>query len=958
MSKNRNVKRTSRNAKKPAKKPNRARPSPPESHRSREIVGIFALGAAIFVVAALLSIQIGDGSLMGPLGRTIASVVYGFTGLCSYLLAAIIIIVAVRLLGDRSPLIRIREALGLGLGLTALAALIHLTAGEYRVMDHGPGGVVGEHIAEVFRAVISTAGTALLCVTALIIASVIATPLRMRRLGSYLFLWGRALRAVSVRVINAMGRFCGEVIRAILPERDRDEYLDGDYDEYDDDEYDAFAHEKTDPGVLDPPIIEQSGAITSPLMSPMAGVPVDDLSADTEKVADALDAAIDQVEDEAAEQVTGELDNEAAPEAEKSTSRKKKASQNQKKTKKATTKTPRKKPRAVIVSDDAGDVDETDASRDGPILELVTEPVAAVVSVASQPTAVVDTGERAGSKTGKSATASSASDPDDGPVIVESEFKPADAQEMEEREKQVDAERLEFLPLDGGDYQLPPIHLLDYDETQRDLVDRSAMLELSARLTRTLQDYGVKGEVAAIRPGPVVTMYEFAPAPGIRINKIVNLSDDLAMVLEALSVRIVAPIPGKAAVGIEVPNKSRESVYLKEILADDTFRKGKHKLPLALGKTIEGAPQVVDLAKMPHLLVAGTTGSGKSVSINTMITSLLYSATPEDVRMIMVDPKMLELSIYEGIPHLLLPVVTDPKKANLALRWGVEEMERRYDLLARMGVRDLGGYNKKAAKARAQKEAERLRRAAEEAERIANGEEVVEITEERQPVIDAGPEHLPYIVIIIDEFADLMMCAPKEVETSVARIAQKARAAGIHLILATQRPSVDVITGLIKANFPSRAAFRVASKVDSRTILDQMGAETLLGAGDMLFSDRGTSPQRCHGCFVDEDEIERVVDFLKTQGRPVYDMDILRPRDEEGDPGDGGASNDEPMDEMYDRAVAVVSETQQVSISMIQRRLRIGYNRAARIVEHMEREGVVSPPDHTNKREVLIQPAA
>ncbi|MEM9492796.1 MAG: DNA translocase FtsK, partial [Myxococcota bacterium] len=478
-------------------------------------------------------------------------------------------------------------------------------------------------------------------------------------------------------------------------------------------------------------------------------------------------------------------------------------------------------------------------------------------------------------------------------------------------------------------------------------------------LTKTLQDYGVKGEVVAIRPGPVVTMYEFTPAPGTRINKISNLSDDLAMVLEALSVRIVAPIPGKAAVGIEVPNKTRETVYLKEIIADDVFQKGKYKLPLAVGKNIEGAPAVVDLAKMPHLLVAGTTGSGKSVSVNAMITSLLYSSTPGDVRVIMVDPKMLELSIYEGIPHLLLPVVTDPKKANLALRWGVEEMERRYDLLASMGVRDLSSYNKKAAKIRAQMEAENLRRAADEAQRIADGDEFVESTEERGPnANDRGPEHLPYIVIIIDEFADLMMCAPKEVETSVARIAQKARAAGIHLILATQRPSVDVITGLIKANFPSRAAFRVTSKVDSRTILDQGGAETLLGAGDMLFSDRGTSPRRFHGCFVGEDEIHGIVEFLKKQGRPVYDMDILRPRDEDGDGDDSSSASDEPLGEMYDRAVALVAETRQVSISMIQRRLRVGYNRAARMVEHMEREGVVSPPDHTNKREVLIQPAA
>jgi S-DNA-T family DNA segregation ATPase FtsK/SpoIIIE len=358
---------------------------------------------------------------------------------------------------------------------------------------------------------------------------------------------------------------------------------------------------------------------------------------------------------------------------------------------------------------------------------------------------------------------------------------------------------------------------------------------------------------------------------------------------------------------------------------------------MAIGKDIEGAPAVVDLARMPHLLVAGTTGSGKSVAVNAMITSLLYHCTPEDVRLIMVDPKMLELSIYEGVPHLLLPVVTDPKKANLALRWAVDEMERRYDLLAQMGVRDIASYNEKLGKAR------------------AKYDEDVERTEERGP---EPPMRLPYVVVVIDEFADLMMCAPKDVETSVARIAQKARAAGIHLILATQRPSVDVITGLIKANFPSRIAFQVASKIDSRTILDQGGAEALLGAGDMLFSDRAAAPQRLHGCYVDEEEIHQVVEFLKTQGRPVYNLDILKPREEDEGGGEGapaGGSNVD--DDMYGKAVHVVTTTRNASISWVQRQLRIGYNRAARLVEEMEKQGIVSPPDHTNKREVLVAAA-
>jgi S-DNA-T family DNA segregation ATPase FtsK/SpoIIIE len=554
-----------------------------------------------------------------------------------------------------------------------------------------------------------------------------------------------------------------------------------------------------------------------------------------------------------------------------------------------------------------------------------------------------------------------------GPVIFEPKFKAQDKATMAAKEKAADAERQTFIKLGDGEYQLPSIQLLNYDAKEQNTIDKTAMLELSAKLTQTLENYGVKGDVVAIRPGPVVTMYEFAPAPGTRVNKIVNLTDDLALALEALRVRIVAPIPGKAAVGIEVPNKTREKVFIKEILADDVFRKAKARLPMAIGKDIEGAPFVVDMARMPHLLVAGTTGSGKSVGVNSMITSMLYHASPEDVRMIMVDPKMLELSIYEGIPHLLLPVVTDPKKANLALRWAVEEMERRYDLLAQMGVRDIIGYNEKLAKQLAKVEADKLRLAADAAARALEEDldKVVssdspEAADAREKVEIAGHQHkLPYIVVVIDEFADLMMCAPKEVETSVARIAQKARAAGIHLILATQRPSVDVITGLIKANFPSRIAFSVASKIDSRTILDQNGAEALLGAGDMLFSDRGAAPQRLHGCYVDESEIHRVVEFLKTQGRPVYNLDIVKPRDEDGEGGDmgGGMPSGKSDDDMYDKAVYIVTTTRNASISWVQRQLRIGYNRAARLVEEMEKQGVVSPPDHTNKREVLVAQA-
>ncbi|ACY19167.1 FtsK/SpoIIIE family DNA translocase [Haliangium ochraceum] len=934
MAKNRKVKRparTERTAKAPAaakaptapkkrRAPRAAKPKVGHSGRSREIVGIISLGVAIFLVAALLSLQLGGGTLMGPFGRTIALGVYGLAGICSYGLVAMLVVGAIRLLREQTPIVRPSEILGGWLGVVSLGALLHLAAGDYLVAGHAPGGIIGEHVAEIFRAMISTAGTVLLALTGLLSAAIIATPLRTRQVGVCLAAAGNFLWAGISRAGTATAQFCGDVVRAILPERDQDEYYE--YEDEPEEPFDAFAHEGTDPGRLDPPIIALDDS----------GAPAEVLDgADTERLDDEELAA--RIAALSAAQEARKANAKAAAPA-------------------AAADDDASAPQAADAQDD--DQDEADSAA------VVAGSTENADDDASKPAAKARKAAPKAAKADKQAAEDEA-----GPVIVESRFAKKKPQ-SDDSGDEANAAKLDFIPLHNGTYSLPPLNLLEFDDSQRSAFDRASMLELSARLAQTLENYGVKGEVVAIRPGPVVTMYEFAPAPGTRVNKIANLSDDLAMSLEALSVRIVAPIPGKAAVGIEVPNKSRETVYLKEVLCDDVFKSGKHKLPLAVGKDIEGAPSVVDLAKMPHLLVAGTTGSGKSVAVNSMITSLLYSRTPAEVRVIMVDPKMLELSIYEGIPHLLLPVVTDPKKANLALRWGVEEMERRYDLLASMGVRDLGGYNKKAAKLRAEYEAEKLRRAAEAAERAAaaaaanqgGDAEFDDASEEELPPLPEPPEDLPYIVIIIDEFADLMMCAPKEVETSVARIAQKARAAGIHLVLATQRPSVDVITGLIKANFPSRAAFRVTSKVDSRTILDQGGAEALLGAGDMLFSDRGASPCRYHGCFVDEEEIARVVDFLKQQGQPVYNMDILKPREEEDDGNSGGSGGDEVVDEMYDRAVALVSETQQASISMIQRRLRVGYNRAARMVEQMEREGVVSSPDHTNKREVLIQPAA
>ncbi len=503
----------------------------------------------------------------------------------------------------------------------------------------------------------------------------------------------------------------------------------------------------------------------------------------------------------------------------------------------------------------------------------------------------------------------------------------------------------EDLPLEpvkgrANPYTRPTLSLLDFVEARASPVDRDLLRRNAETLERKLLDYRVEGRVVEIHPGPVVTMYEFLPAPGVKISQIANLEDDLTMALEAMSIRIVAPIPGKGVVGIEVPNVVRETVFLREILASEAFQKSRSKLTLALGKDIFGTPLVTDLTRMPHLLIAGATGSGKSVAVNAFLMSLLYNATPEEVRIILVDPKVVELQVYEGVPHLLLPVVYDPKHAAAALRWAVEEMERRYELLARVGTRNIQSYNQRV-------------------ERLAAGgpgdhgadEEGSETAPSEALDLGTGEDlrRLPYIVIVLDEFADLMMVASKEVETAVARLAQKARAAGIHLIMATQRPSKEVITGLIKANFTCRISFRVSSKIDSRIILDQNGAEALLGYGDMLFLRPGTSVlTRVHGPYVSEEEVQRVVTYLKAQGEPKYNLDILKAQagqDEEEDPKD--------LDPLLDEAIGIVLEDRRASISYLQRRLKVGYNRAARIMEQMERRGIVGPPDSRGERQVL-----
>ena len=481
-------------------------------------------------------------------------------------------------------------------------------------------------------------------------------------------------------------------------------------------------------------------------------------------------------------------------------------------------------------------------------------------------------------------------------------------------EEEFEEEDFQVTPVTSGEYRLPGIGLLDKVESGDSEVDLEHYYAVSKKLEDKLRDFGISGKVEGISPGPVVTTYEFAPAPGIKITRIVSLADDLAMGLKAESVRIVGSIPGKAALGIEIPNPQREIVYIRDIISSETFKNSPSRLTIGLGKDVVGQPVIADLAKMPHLLIAGATGSGKSVGINSIICSILFKSTPEEVRFLLIDPKRIELSGYEDIPHLLHPVVVDPKMANRALQWAVREMERRYMLLDEKRVKSFASFN------------------------LAVGDE----------------EKLPLIVIVVDELADLMMVSSREVEESIARLAQMARAAGMHLILATQRPSVDVLTGLIKANFPTRISFKVFSKVDSRTILDMGGADHLLGDGDSLFMPPGKARvQRIHGTYISEKETERVIEFLKEQGAARYDESVLQAVEEEN--GEYNSISQDDYDEKYDEAVALVCESGQASISMVQRRLRVGYNRAARMIEIMEKEGIVGPSDGSKPREVLAR---
>ncbi|MFS2316501.1 DNA translocase FtsK [Maricaulis sp. D1M11] len=499
---------------------------------------------------------------------------------------------------------------------------------------------------------------------------------------------------------------------------------------------------------------------------------------------------------------------------------------------------------------------------------------------------------------------------------------------------------LPFVKTEG--FKLPRLDLLSKPAVRTGAIDETALRQNAELLQGVLSDFGVKGEIVQVRPGPVVTLYEFEPAPGVKSSRVINLADDIARSMSTMAAR-VAVVPGRNAIGIELPNPSRETVFLRALLNAKAFEETKADLPMALGETIGGEPFVADLARMPHLLIAGTTGSGKSVGINAMILSLLYRLPPEECRMIMIDPKMLELSVYDGIPHLLAPVVTDPKKAVVALKWAVREMESRYLRMSKVGVRNVAGFNERVAEAKARDED--LSRTVQTGYDRETGEPIYET--ESIPA-----EKMPYLVIIIDEMADLMMVAGKDIEGAVQRLAQMARAAGIHLITATQRPSVDVITGTIKANFPTRISYSVTSKIDSRTILGEQGAEQLLGMGDLLYMASGGRLRRLHGPFVSDREVEEVANFLKSQGVPDY-LEAVTESDDELEGGDSGEDIDVEAS-LFDQAVAIVARDRKASTSYIQRRLQIGYNRAATLIEQMEQEGMIGPADHAGRREIFL----
>lgn len=929
-------------------------------------VALLAIGALMF--GGLASFQFGDGTLMGPVGRLVAAALYAGFGMASYLIVLGVVGIGVKALLGHSMELQLGEGIGFSSATLAGCVLLHVMFPTYRVHAYTAGGLSGELLGEVSIGLFGHAGTYLITIAIMCLGLLASTPLSTDHLIAAArwvaqgCTWlARSIWSGARGVVQAQ-RELSERKNAKRPAAAEDE------DEAEDEEAEEEEAEDEEEGE------EEEGAEEEAEEEEVEEEEVKPARRSRKakaKPAEPVEAARKPRQNRKRKQGEGEGEAEAetvevaAPVAAAASAGKASAA------KASPVPAPAPAPEAepsdesgseerpeIVLNEDPdeGEADEGESDEAGETPEAAanTGGNASDDKRKRAPLTPAELAARARAKQAEAAAAASA----------------ASAPKAAARRE--GAQRVTYV---HGTYELPPAHLFAAVEKAKVKIDKDFIYEQAERIVEAFAQFKIKGKVTKIHPGPVITRYEFKPEAGVKVSRIQNLENDLAMALEALRIRILAPIPGKSTVGLEVPNAERETVYLQENLTDPSFWEGDAKLPLVLGKDIVGKCVSVDLAKAPHLLVAGATGSGKSVGVNGMLCSLLHACTPEQLRMILIDPKMLEFSVYKDIPHLLLPVITDAEKANLALRWAVNEMERRYALLSEAGVRDINGFNKKLPQLQAEWDGESKALEAEAADLAAearlDGEDSVngamlsgvEFDAQGNAVAITGgvalpprPESLPFIVIVIDEFADLMMVASKEVEANVARLAAKARAAGVHLIVATQRPSVDVITGTIKNNFPSRIAFQVTSDIDSRTILDQKGAKQLLGMGDMLYMDRGKEPRRVHGCFVSETEIERVVDFVRKQAKPAYNMDITRKDDDEV--GAGAAEvEDKVFDPLYDKAVQIVAETGKVSTSMIQRRLNVGYNRAAKMVERMEEEGAIGPPNGTRPREVFVSAA-
>ncbi|HEX9242510.1 MAG TPA: DNA translocase FtsK 4TM domain-containing protein, partial [Anaeromyxobacter sp.] len=896
----------------------------------RDILAVVLLAIAAVAALALATYSALDGALVarglpaanlcGPVGHRAARALYGVLGYSALVLPLALATLAVRLFQGASPRLTLFGSAAYGVLILAIAALAHLALGGSTTLPFPAGGAVGAWLSALCVRGLSTWGSAIVLVATATVALIVAADVKPQDLVAAL---ARAVRAVlgyaTARVGDAVEEHRAAIaelraeeaaLRVLRTEEEARRIADTAEIEVAREEDRAEARAVA--GALALEHVRRTGSFDDPAW-------VDGL---------VPAAAADPAEE------PGEAAAGAPPEAEEAAPRRKRK-------------------------------------------EKSAEEEVEAAAVPAPPAPVV---------------------PPVRPEIVVSQAM----LERSAKKKKEKKEAPEFAFTKAGDvFRLPSISLLDLHEEKAKDVDTAGLTHTADVIVATLRQHGVEGSIKHIRPGPVVTLFEFSPIAGVKLARIENLDKELTMALSAIRIRIIAPIPGKGVVGIEVPNKDRATVHLRDILESESFAHAGGLLPLGLGKNIEGIPYCVDLQRMPHLLMAGTTGSGKSVGLNTMILSMLYRQTPAEVRMIMVDPKMTELKAYENIPHLLLPVVTDPQKAARALQWAVDEMERRTQILADTGSKDLRSYNGKVEKLRAEgrtfedaadpivppkrlvvvdvtageTEEEVEARVAAKAEATFFGEPLAKgegapAQAAAQPTAEFEdptapppadpvaarderkiPQKLPYIVVVIDELADLMMTAPREVEISLARLAQKARATGIHLMVATQRPSTDVVTGMIKNNFPARITFRLASRHDSQTIINGPGAETLLGDGDMLVMTATQPVTRVQGAFVSEEEVHRVVEFLKEQGRPVYDDSILKARDGGGDRG-----RDDEDDPVYDLALELVAGMEEVSVSKLQREMKLGYNKAAKIVERMEREGVVGPANGVKPRRVLIRP--